>query len=82
MIVPSTIYEAVQAQGYHQLGDLYTANHQVVGERALKEKAPTRKGIPGLRAWLACHNAVLVPLLRAPMPRWRAAPKDWAPMPY
>ena len=48
-------------------------------ERALKERAPTRKGIPGLRAWLARHVAVLVPLLREPPPRWQAAPKDWIP---
>ena len=74
VIVPPTIYETVQALGYHHLGDLYTADYQVIGERALKERAPTRKGIPGLRAWLACHNAVLVPLLRAPTPRWQAAP--------
>ena len=46
---------------------------------SLKERAPTCKGIPSLRAWLAYHNAVLVPLLRAPTPRWQAAPKDWVP---
>ena len=66
VIVPPTIYETVQALGYHHPGDLYTANDQVVRERALKERAPTRKGIPRLRAWLARHNAILVPLLRAP----------------
>ena len=43
------------------------------------ERAPTRQGIPGLRAWLARHSAVLTPLLRAPPPRWQAAPKDWIP---
>ena len=76
---PPTIYETVQALGYHHLGDLYIAHHRVAGERALKERVPTCKGIPGLKAWLACHNAVLVPLLRAPTPRWQAAPKDWIP---
>ena len=69
----------MQALGYHRLGDLYTAEHRVIGERALKERTPTRKGVPGLGAWLARHNAVLVPRLRAPTPRWQAAPKDWVP---
>ena len=69
VVVPPTIYEMVQALGYHHLGDLYTADHRDAGEWALKERAPTRKGIPGLKAWLARHNAVLVPLLRAPTPR-------------
>ena len=77
--VPPTVYETVQALGYHHLGDLYTENHQVLPERALKRRAPARKGIPGLRAWLARHAAVLVPLLREPTPRWQAAPKDWIP---
>ena len=45
----------------------------------MKERAPTRKGIPGLRGWLACHNAVFMPLLRTPTPQWQAAPKDWIP---
>ena len=79
VVVPPTIYEMVQALGYHHLGDLYTADHRVIGEWALKERAPTRKGIPGLRAWLARHSAVLTPLLRAPIPRWQAAPKDRVP---
>ena len=79
VIAPPTIYETVQAVGYHYLGDLYTADHRVVGERAVKERAPTRKGIPSLRAWLACHNAILVPPLQAPTPQWQAAPKDWLP---
>ena len=79
VIVPPTIYETVQAVGYHHLGDLYTEDHWDAGERALKERAPTRKGIPGPRAWLACHNAVLPPLPRAPTPRWQAAPKDSVP---
>ena len=48
-------------------------------KRTLKGRAPARKGIPGLRAWLARHAAVLVPLLREPTPRWQAAPKDWIP---
>ena len=73
------MYETVQALGYYRLGDLYTENHQVLPERALKRRAPARKGIPGLRAWLARHAAVLVPLLREPTPRWQAAPKDWIP---
>ena len=47
------------------------------GERALEEREPARKGIPGLRAWLPRHGAVLAPLLRVPPPRWQAAPKDW-----
>ena len=72
-VVHPTIYETVQALGYR---DLYTANHQVKGERTLKERARTCKGILGLRTWLARHSAVLAPLLRAPMPRWQAAPKD------
>ena len=76
MVVAPTIYEAVQALGYHHLGDLYTPHHQVAGERALKERALTRGGIHGLRGWLARHNAVLVPLLRGPTPWWQAAPKD------
>ena len=71
------VYEMIQALGYRHLGDLYTLDNQIVEERALKERAPTRKGILGLRAWLARHSAVLVPLLRAPMPRWQAAPKEW-----
>ena len=79
VVVPPTVYETVQALGYHHLGDLYTENHQVLPERALKRRAPARKGIPGLRAWLARHAAVLVPLLREPTPRWQAAPKDWVP---
>ena len=48
-------------------------------ERALKERVPARKEIPGLRAWLTRHAAVLAPLLREPPPRWQAAPKDWVP---
>ena len=78
VVVPPTLYETVQALGYH-LGDLYTANHRVKEERALKEKAPTRKGILGLRAWLARHSAVLTPLLRAPTPWWHATPQGWRP---
>ena len=79
VVIPPTIYETVQALGYHHLGDMYTADHYVAGERAVKERAPTHKGIPGLKAWLARHDAVLVPLLRVPTPRWEAAPKDWIP---
>ena len=69
----------MRALGYHHLGDLYTADHRVVGERAVKERAPTCKGLPGPRAGLARHSAVLAPLLPAPTPRWQAAPKEWAP---
>ena len=79
MVVPPTVYETILALGYHHPGDLYTLDHRLVGERALKERAPTRKVIPGLRAWLARHNAVLVPLLCAPMTGWQAALKDWIP---
>ena len=75
VITPPTVYETVQALGYHHLGDLYTEDHRVKGERTLKERAPARKGIPGLRAWLARH-AVLAPLLGVPPPRWQTAPKD------
>ena len=78
-IIPPTIYETVQALGIHHLGDLYTKDHRVLRERTLKERAPTRKGIPSLRAWLTRHVAVLVPLLRVPPLRWKAAPKDWIP---
>ena len=60
VVVPPKIYETVQALGYHHLGDLYTPDHRILGERALKERAPAlkerapaRKGIPGLRMWLA-----------------------------
>ena len=79
VVVPPVIYETVHALGYHHLGDLYTADHRVQRERTLKERAPARKGIPGLQAWLARHAAVLVPLLQEPPPRWQAAPKDWIP---
>ena len=51
VVVPPTVYETVQALGYHHLGDLYTGDHQVLPERALKGRAPARKGIPGLRAY-------------------------------
>ena len=36
VVVPPTLYETVQALGYHHLGDLYTENNQVLPERALK----------------------------------------------
>ena len=74
VVIPPTIYETVQALAYHHLGDLYTEDHRIKGERALKE--PARKGIPGLWAWLACHSAVLAPLLRVSPPRWQTTPKD------
>ena len=83
VVVPPTIYETVHwGTTTREICTLYTVHctdHRVVGERALKERAPTRKGIPGLRVWLARHSAVLLPLLRAPTPRWQAAPKDWVP---
>ena len=79
VVVPPVLYETVHALGYHHLGDLYTADHRVQRERTLKERGPARKGIPGLRAWLARHAAVVVPLLQGPPPRWQAAPKDWVP---
>ena len=65
MVVPPTIYETLQALGYHHSGDLYTAHCRIKGKRTLKERAPARKGIPGL--------------LRVPPPRWQATPKDWIP---
>ena len=77
MIVPLTMYETVQALGYHHLGHPYTTYHRVVGERALKERALTRKASPGLR--LAHHSAFMLPLLRAPTRRRQAAPKAWVP---
>ena len=61
------------------MGDVYNADHRVIGERAVKERERICKGIPGLRSWLARHNAILVPLLWAYTPRWQAAPKDWSP---
>ena len=70
VVIPPTVYETVQALGYHHLGDLYTEDRRIKGERALKERAPARKGIPGLKAWLARHSAVLAPLLWVPPPRW------------
>ena len=36
-VVPLTIYQAVQALGYHHLGDVYAAQQRVVGERSLKK---------------------------------------------
>ena len=39
VIIPPTIYETVQALGYHHLGDLYTEDHRVKRERTLKEPA-------------------------------------------
>ena len=43
VVVPPKVYETIQALGYHHLGDLYTLGHRVIGEWALKERAPTRK---------------------------------------
>ena len=76
MIIPPTIHKTLQALGYHHLGDLYTEDHRVKRERTPKQRAPTRKGIPGLRVWLTRHDAVLAPLLGVPPPRWQPAPKD------
>ena len=76
VVIPPTVYETVQALGYQHLGDLYTEDHRIKGERTLKERAPARKGIPSLRAWLARHGAILAPLLRVPPLRWQTAPKD------
>ena len=58
---------------------LHKEDRRIKGERVLKERAPACKGIPGLKPWLACHSAVLAPLLRVPPLRWQAAPKDWIP---
>ena len=68
VVVPMTVYETVQALGYHHLSDLYTANRRIKGEQTLKERAPARKSIPGLGAWLARHSAVSAPPLRVPQP--------------
>ena len=76
VVISPTVYKTVQPLGYHHLGDLYTEDSRVKQERALKERAPTRKGIQGLRVWLTRHAAILVPLLREPPPRWQAAPRD------
>ena len=66
VVVPPVIYKTVHAHGYRHLGDLNTADHRVLRKRTLKERAPARKGISVLRAWLARHAAVLIPLLREP----------------
>ena len=43
VVVPPTVYETVQARGYHHLGDLYTADHRVKGERTLRRgRLPAR----------------------------------------
>ena len=76
VVIPPAIYETVRALGYHHLGDLHTGDNRVLQECTLKERAPARKGILGLRAWVTCHTAVLIPLLTEPPPRWQAAPKD------
>ena len=79
VVTPPTVYKARRALGYHHLGDLYTEDHHIKGERTLKERAPARKGIPGLRVWLPRHGAILAPLLWVHRPRWQTAPKDWIP---
>ena len=73
VVIPLTVYETVQALGYHHLGDLYThlgdlytEDHRIKEEQTLKERVPARKGIPGLRAWLARHGAVPVPYCGCP----------------
>ena len=72
MVAPPTIFQMVDPLWYQHPGVLYTTKHRVVGEEALKERARTRKGICGLEASLARHNAVLVLVVSAPMPRWQA----------
>ena len=52
------VYETVHTSGYHHLGKAYTPDHNIVEERAVKERAPTRKRILGLRTWLTRHSAV------------------------
>ena len=79
VVIPVTVYETVQALGYHHLADLYTADHWIKGEGALKEQAPARKGIPGPKARVARRSAVLAHLQQVPPPRWQAAPKDRIP---
>ena len=61
VVIPTPVYETVQALGYHHLGELYTKDHHIKGEQILKERAPACKGIPDLRAWLARHSAVPAP---------------------
>ena len=56
VVIPPTVYETVQALGYHHLSDLCMEDRRIKWERALKERAPARKGIPGLRVWLARHT--------------------------
>ena len=48
MAVPPTVYETVQALGSHYLGDLYTGNHQVLPERALKRRGQPARGSRGV----------------------------------
>ena len=79
VVILPTVYKMVRALGYHHLGHLYTKDHRVKGERSLKERAPARKGIPGLWGWLTRHGAVLAPLLRVPPPRWQTMPKALIP---
>ena len=66
VVIPLVIYEMVHALSYRHLGDLNTADHRVLRERTLKERAPARKGISVLRAWLARHAPFLIPLLGEP----------------
>ena len=77
VLMPPIVCEMTWALKYHHPGDLYTPDHRVVGERALNESALPRKGISGLRALLALHISVLVPILQAHTARWQAAPKEW-----
>ena len=53
VVVPPTVYETVQALGYHHLGDLYTATAGSKGSEALrrgrlsaKVSLASRRGLP------------------------------------
>ena len=77
VVIRPTIWDTVQALGYHHLGDRYTEHRRVKEERTLNERAPARKAIPGLQAWLARQGAVVAPLMRVPPPQRHSAPQDW-----
>ena len=47
VVVPPTVYETVQALGYHHLGDLYTENHQVLQNASPEETSASPQGDPG-----------------------------------
>ena len=48
VVIPPTVYETVEALGYHQLGDLYTEDHRIKRERTRKERALARKVLPAV----------------------------------